>query len=144
MRINAMHTVTASAKQQLAKRGEAAAARFIQRLGWSLLQQNWRAGKFGELDIIARDMDGCLVFIEVKTRRVDRESETIGFSAVDGLKRHKVVKSALRYLNCFGLSESDEACRFDVIVVNYPFQTSANDDPEILHVKDAFHGFGWG
>jgi putative endonuclease len=141
-----MNAPAVSAKQQLAKIGETAAAQHIQRLGWSVLQQNWRSGKFGELDIVARDSDGCLVFIEVKTRRVDSENETIGFSAVQGLKQHKVVTAALRYLSRYGLTESGEACRFDVIVVNYTKtigMPDANAQPEILHVKDAFHGFGW-
>lgn len=48
--------------------GEELAARFLERQGWSVVARNWRC-RGGELDLIATDPDGVLVFCEVKTRR---------------------------------------------------------------------------
>lgn len=48
--------------------GEELAANYLTRRGWQVLARNWRCAT-GEVDIIARDPDGVLVFCEVKTRR---------------------------------------------------------------------------
>jgi putative endonuclease len=47
--------------------GEALALRFLELHQYHILTQNWRAGR-GEIDIIAKDTDGTLIFIEVKAR----------------------------------------------------------------------------
>ena len=47
-------------------RGENLAADYLARRGWQIIARNWRAGKLGELDIVA--LDGrTLVIVEVKT-----------------------------------------------------------------------------
>ena len=48
--------------------GEELAANYLARQGWRLVARNWRC-RAGELDLIASDPDGVLVFCEVKTRR---------------------------------------------------------------------------
>lgn len=55
-----------NANQDVGKYGEDRAAEFLTRLGYELIERNWR-GSGGEIDIIARDRD-CFVFAEVKTR----------------------------------------------------------------------------
>jgi putative endonuclease len=50
----------------LGRRGEDAAAGYLVRLGWIVLDRNWRCPE-GELDIVARDRRE-LVICEVKTR----------------------------------------------------------------------------
>ena len=55
-----------NANQDVGKYGEDRAAEFLTRLGYELVERNWR-GAGGEIDIVARDRD-CLVFAEVKTR----------------------------------------------------------------------------
>lgn len=52
--------------QSVGKYGEDRASEFLQRLGYQLIDRNWRCD-VGEIDIVARDSD-CLVFAEVKTR----------------------------------------------------------------------------
>ena len=47
--------------------GERLAARYLVESGMQILDRNWRCDQ-GEIDIVAMD-DGCLVIVEVKTRR---------------------------------------------------------------------------
>lgn len=56
-----------TAKDDLGRLGEQLAADHLIRLGWRILDRNWRCPA-GELDIVALD-DGELVVVEVKTRR---------------------------------------------------------------------------
>ncbi len=64
--------------------GERLAERYLRERGVVILDRNWRWGRFGELDLVARDGD-CLVGVEVKTRRSG------GFVApVEALSRAKV------------------------------------------------------
>ena len=55
-----------NSNQDIGKYGEDRAAEFLSRLGYEVIERNWR-GNNGEIDIVARDRD-CLVFAEVKTR----------------------------------------------------------------------------
>jgi putative endonuclease len=55
-----------NANQTVGKYGEDRASEFLQKLGYELVDRNWRSNT-GEIDIVARDAD-CLVFAEVKTR----------------------------------------------------------------------------
>ncbi|PRI11923.1 YraN family protein [Leucobacter massiliensis] len=52
--------------QTLGARGESIAARYLEGLGYRIVDRNWRTRQ-GELDIVAFD-DGTLVAVEVKTR----------------------------------------------------------------------------
>jgi putative endonuclease len=52
--------------QSVGKYGEDRASEFLERLGYQVVERNWRCS-VGEIDIVARDSD-CLVFAEVKTR----------------------------------------------------------------------------
>lgn len=55
--------------RELARRGEDRAARYVEELGWQVVERNWRSSTTGELDIVAYDpSDDTLVFVEVKTR----------------------------------------------------------------------------
>ncbi|MFF4400642.1 YraN family protein [Streptomyces sp. NPDC001480] len=52
----------------LGRYGEDLAARRLGEAGMTVLERNWRSGRTGEIDIVARDGD-VLVVCEVKTRR---------------------------------------------------------------------------
>ena len=52
---------------RLGRQGEALVCKLFRRRGYEILACNWR-GRYGELDIVARD-GGVLVFAEVKTLR---------------------------------------------------------------------------
>ncbi|MEG0620043.1 MAG: YraN family protein [Raoultibacter sp.] len=96
----------------LGARGEHAAGLFLERRGYEIIERNWVCPG-GEADIIARDDDGCLVFIEVKTRS-DAEK---GFpsEAVTAAKRARYEKIATYYLAQHPLE--DVYVRFDVVSI---------------------------
>ncbi|MEU6622179.1 YraN family protein [Streptomyces litmocidini] len=54
--------------QALGRYGEELATRWLTATGMHILARNWRCGRTGEIDIVARDGD-TLVICEVKTRR---------------------------------------------------------------------------
>ncbi|MGC4983224.1 MULTISPECIES: YraN family protein [unclassified Streptomyces] len=58
---------TPEARNALGAYGEELAARRLTGAGMTVLARNWRCGRTGEIDIVARDGD-ALVVCEVKTR----------------------------------------------------------------------------
>ncbi|WP_304426747.1 YraN family protein [uncultured Adlercreutzia sp.] len=97
--------------RELGARGEEAAARFLRRNGYHILERNWSCFA-GEADIIAIDEE-ALIFVEVKTRRsCDRGLPS---EAVTRAKREKYERIALAYIqdNFFG----EITVRFDVVSI---------------------------
>lgn len=112
----------------LGRRGEKLAARHLRRLGYKVLYRNFRSGKHGEIDLVARQGD-ILVFVEVKTR--SHEAFGRPSAAIDRRKRRRIVSGAMAWLRMLNLP--DVAFRFDaveVIVVSEP--------PEIRVIEGAF------
>ena len=62
-----------AAKDELGRRGEDVAVRYLEQRGLVVLSRNWRC-RDGELDVVARDADR-LVVCEVKTRSGTRFGE---------------------------------------------------------------------
>ncbi|WP_028802457.1 YraN family protein [Streptomyces sp. 142MFCol3.1] len=59
---------SSQARNALGRYGEDLAARRLTEAGITVLARNWRCGRTGEIDIVARDGD-ALVICEVKTRK---------------------------------------------------------------------------
>ena len=59
--------VMKGARRKLGRRGEDLAAAHLEEWGYVVRERNWRC-QAGEIDIVAED-GGCLVFVEVRTRR---------------------------------------------------------------------------
>lgn len=97
--------------RELGRKGEEAAARFLYRRGYEILERNWTCYA-GEADIIAND-NGTLVFVEVKTRKDCQK----GFpsEAVSKAKRSKYEKIALAFLDA--CDAADIPVRFDVVAL---------------------------
>ena len=94
-------------------RGEALAAKQMEKMGYEILKRNYYALK-GEIDIIAKK-DNYIVFTEVKYR----QSEEMGTpaEAVDYKKQQNIIRAAKVYMaeNC--LLEEGYDFRFDVAEV---------------------------
>lgn len=58
-------------RAQIGALGEQLAVDHLTSLGWRVLARNWRC-RYGELDVIAAEPRGVVVFVEVKTRTTDR------------------------------------------------------------------------
>ncbi len=109
--------------------GEEAAATYLKKKRFRIIERGFRFHK-GEVDIIARDRDGTLVFIEVKTRRsraFGRPEEAVTLSKQNQLRR---LAEAYLAMNNFTACP----CRFDVLSLTW-------DESERLclrHIRDAF------
>lgn len=109
------------------KKNEELAIGFLKRLGYRVLERNFRT-PMGEVDIVAKDGD-TLVFVEVKARRSERYGHPK--FAVTATKQRHLSIAALSYLKKTG--NSGTRARFDVITVRY-----AGDMPMIEHFQNAF------
>lgn len=100
-----------SHNQELGRRGEQAALRFLEKKGFYIHECNWRC-PIGEIDIIAED-DEALAFIEVKTR--SNEDRGLPEEAITAKKRKKYERLAISYLATHDIP--DTCVRFDVISI---------------------------
>ena len=97
---------------------EARALAHLLRQGLTLVQRNYRVARGprargGEVDLILRERDGTLVFVEVRSRRDRRHG---GAAASVGVaKQRRIVLAAQHYL--LGLA-SPPPCRFDVVAID--------------------------
>ncbi len=114
-------------RQQLGKESESIAADHLKKLGYRILEKNYR-NQLGEIDIIAKDK-GTLVFVEVKARSSYRFGNPKW--AVTQKKQKKISMVALYYLK--GLKKRNVKARFDVVAIGY-----AKDNLKIEVVKNAF------
>lgn len=95
--------------------GEEIAARFIEGKGFIILERNFRMGRQGEMDIIARK-DGLVVFIEVKSRR----SGTYGgpLYSLGRSKKARLRRIAEGYLRANpALNNRETVFRFDLLSI---------------------------
>ncbi len=119
----------------LGQQGEAAAARFLKRLGYIIVARGAR-DSLGELDVVA--VDGrTVVFVEVKTRRSHDKGHPS--DAVDVDKQRRLTRLALAYLKRHRLLE--QSARFDVVALTWPVGCKK---PTIEHFRNAFEPVGKG
>jgi putative endonuclease len=101
--------------------GDAAEARalaWLQQQGLALVQRNYRvargpAARGGEVDLILRERDGTLVFVEVRSRSGAVHGGAA--ASVSAAKQRSIVLAARFYLQ--GLP-SVPPCRFDVVAID--------------------------
>lgn len=110
------------------KLGEQAAAKYLEKQGYKILEKNYRYSRYAEIDIIAKDKD-TIVFAEVKTR----SNTAFGhpFEAVNSAKITNIFKAGLYYLK--NTKENYKKYRIDVISIIGDLQ---NNNPKIEHLKN--------
>ena len=118
-----------STTKALGDRGEAVTAQYLRERGYALLASQWRC-RYGELDLVARDRDGTICFVEVKLRSGD----LVGLprEAVDRRKREKLRAAAACYLSQHGL---DAPARFDVAEI---YTDEAHRPLRLEYLENAF------
>lgn len=121
-------------RKTLGQRGEAAAARYLKRLGYRVVARGHR-GHLGELDLVA--VDGrTVVFVEVKTRQSADHGQP--GEAVDRHKQQRLTRLALSFLKQHGLLEYP--ARFDIVSITWP---DGARRPKIDHIRSAFEARGF-
>lgn len=110
-------------------RAERAAAKFLKRRGYRILQRNVVL-RPGELDLVALDGD-TIVFVEVRSTE-SAGTERPGAS-VDHGKQQKLSALSLAWLQRY--RALDRTSRFDIVAVSWP---ASSREPTIEHIIDAF------
>lgn len=99
-------------RKQLGQWGEDLAKKFYERLGYRMIENNWRI-KCGEIDIIF-EKNKEIVFVEVKTRTT--KFFGYGEEAVNYGKKIKI-KKTINYYLLNNPQYGDYFPRFDILVV---------------------------
>ncbi len=122
-------------KMSLGRFGEAAAARYLRKNGYKILERNYVAASH-EVDIIARDREH-IIFAEVKTRTVGKENpnEPRPASAVSAEKQRSIITAA----RCYSRFMSGIKQRLDIIEVYVEEQGKKRRVKEIKHLEGAFN-----
>ncbi|GGY86559.1 YraN family protein [Streptomyces poonensis] len=120
---------TSQARGALGRYGEELAARRLAEAGMTVLERNWRCGRTGEIDIVARDGD-ALVVCEVKTRRAGSFEHPM--AAVTPAKAERLRGLAERWLQEHGAAPPG-GVRVDVVGVSLPDRGA----PVVEHVRGA-------
>lgn len=102
-------------------RGELAethALHYLQARGLRLVERNYRVAagphaRAGEIDLVMRDRDGSLVFVEVRARRSTGHGGAA--ASVTSAKRQRLIYAAQHYLLRYA---SPPPCRFDVLALD--------------------------
>ena len=114
-----------SENKVIGKLGEDEACIYLERLGWKILERNYRYSRYSEIDIIAKD-DHTLVFVEVKARSTTNYGHP--FESINSKKKQNIFKAGLAYLK--NTKEKYKKYRIDIISV------LGRENPQIEHLKD--------
>jgi putative endonuclease len=115
-------------RDEVGRRGEDAAAAYLERIGLQIVERNWRTSR-GEIDLVALDGEE-LVLCEVKTRRTS--SRGTPEEAVSLAKQRRLVRLAEAYIAAAGVRPC--AVRFDVISI----RVLGEDRALLRHHRAAF------
>jgi putative endonuclease len=112
---------------ELGKKGELIARKFLEEKGIQIIETNWRHEK-DEIDVIAKDGDE-LVMVEVKTRSTRYFGDPS--EAVGNAKESFLIRAAEAYVEIHNLNID---IRFDIISI-----VIDKKGTHIEHIKDAFY-----
>ena len=118
-------------RQVLGAQGESIACAELERLGYSIVERNYRS-RFGEIDIVANDA-GTVVFVEVKTKTSGDFGDPV--EEVTPQKQRQIISMGESYATF--VLPPNTPCRFDVVAVD-----CSVTPPAITLYKDAFRP-GW-
>lgn len=110
--------------RQKGSRGEESAVEYLLQNGYSIITRNYQA-RNGEIDCVAQDPNGTLVFVEVKSGYSSGPGHPL--FRVTKAKQATLKKMAMLYL--YEHAITNKPCRFDVIALV---------NGKIEHLKNAF------
>jgi putative endonuclease len=117
-------------RQTLGQKGEALSATFLENLGYSILETNYRT-PYGEIDLITRQNE-VIIFVEVKTR----SSRTLGPPEISITKRKAEHMRCAAEFYIQQLPEIQIDWRIDVISVQV---NSDGTPPSIEHFENVIN-----
>ena len=115
-----------AAHNELGKWGEDLATAFLEKNGYEIIERDWKSGR-RDIDIIAKDDTGTIIFVEVKTRRNHAFGEPE--DAIDYRKIQSLQQAINHYIKFRRLNSQ---VRFDIISI----VGTIGSEPEINHIKD--------
>jgi putative endonuclease len=123
----------AGTRKEQGDRAETQALEYLQRQGLRLVERNYRVAlgprvRAGEVDLILRDRDGTLVFVEVRQRT--GRSHGGAAASVTATKQRRIVLAARHYLQRL---RTLPPCRFDVVAI---------EDGQMQWLRGAFDAAG--
>ena len=118
-------------RQRVGTAGEEIACAELEKLGYRIIERNYRS-RFGEIDIIARH-DDTIVFVEVKTKTSGDFGDPV--DEVTPQKMRQIVSMGEEYYSF--CCQRDTLCRFDVVGIDLSVQPA-----QITIYQDAFRP-GW-
>ena len=127
------HCIMALKEQKLGQIGENLAEEYLKSLDYEILDRNYRE-KWGEIDIVAKKGE-IIVFIEVKTLNVSRETLFNPFENITYKKKRNLKKSARMYLVKKRYSPETE-WQIDVIAIETDPDTGKSS---IQHIPQAVY-----
>ncbi len=104
--------------------GEESAAEYLVAQGYRIVSRNYQ-NRYGEIDCIAEDPSGTLVFVEVKTSRGPGFGHP--FFKITRSKQNRMAQVARMYLTEHGIA--GRPCRFDALALY---------NGKVEHLKNAF------
>lgn len=111
--------------REAGKAGEARACIFLKEQGFEILENNFYAGRYGEIDIVALK-NNLLVFAEVKSR--SNEKYGGGIYSITEKKKKALRRAAGFYLVKNSIYDSkDYTIRFDLILIDNNGVTVVDD-----------------
>jgi putative endonuclease len=126
---------------ELGAAGEDVAANYLKDLDWEVIARNFRR-PYGEIDIVARETAGKLVFVEVKTVKWVGNSVSYGtgtdFHRPEDNVHPQKLKRLSRTIESYLLSKKEQGdWRFDVLAVYLNPETR---QAKIRHLEDIIIG----
>ena len=123
-------------KKNVGDFGEEICANYLKKQGFKILERNSRLGKL-ETDIIATDKTH-VIFVEVKTRRIDKNNISRPSDAVNAAKRDNLLKFAYYYIKTLPSKHASKQPRMDVCEIT----VEAVEEKLVLHelnyIENAF------
>ncbi len=116
-------------KKTFGNKGEDMATQFLLDKGYQIIKRNFKFGRAGEIDIIAKH-NNILIFTEVKSRTNHSFGEPIEQISMKKRKSWYNAAQGFLYIN----NISNQECRFDVIIVDF---SKNNQEEKILHIENA-------
>lgn len=112
--------------KEIGKYGENLAKKYLENLGYKILDMNYKYSRYGEIDIVALYKNE-LCFVEVKTRRNDKFG-----TPMEAITKDKLIKIQLSAKNYIQEKKPKfEHYRIDAISIELK-----ENKEEIIHIKN--------